>query len=108
MRYNLALIPFNNDSDKGYYNDRSPSFSQSSSNAIVLNMKVLNTLVHWYLIIDDSPNEDTEMWVVQPDIFDDGTHRLAVIHLNSIFHAAHLLPVYGNEFVPLYLDFTVS
>ena len=43
---------------------------------------------------------------MQPDI-PDKTQLASVIHLDAMFCAAHLLPVYGNEFVP-YLDFSQS
>jgi hypothetical protein len=63
-------------------------------------------LVHWYSHVGDSPNEDTGMWVVEPDYGEDGAHFVAVIHLDTIFRAAHLIPVYGDEFVPTHLSFT--
>ena len=64
------------------------------------------TLVHWYSHVDDSPNEDTGMWVVEPDRGEDGAPFASVIHLDTIFRAAHLIPVYGDEFVPTHLPFT--
>jgi hypothetical protein len=60
-------------------------------------------LVHWYSRVGDSPDDNTGMWVVGPDLLDDGQPFVSVIHLDSIFRAAHLLPVYGHEFVPTYL-----
>ena len=63
-------------------------------------------LVHWYSHASDSPDEDTGMWVVELDYGEDGAHFAAVIHLNTIFCAAHLIPVYGHEFVPTHLSFT--
>jgi len=65
-------------------------------------------LVHWYSRIGDSPDNNTGMWVVRPDVRDDETRFASVIHLDTIFRAAHLLPVYGNEFVPSYLNFSQS
>jgi len=66
-------------------------------------------LVHWYSRVGDSADKTTGMWVVKPDINpEDGTHFASVIHLNTIFRAAHLLPVYGDEFVATYLSFTQS
>jgi len=41
------------------------------------------------------------MWIVQPD--DDGSPP-SIIHLNSVVCAAHLLPVFGQEFVPTTLS----
>jgi len=63
-------------------------------------------LIHWYSRMGDFPDENTGMWVVQPDIRDDETQFASVVHLDTIFRAAHLLPVYGNKFVPSYLDFS--
>ena len=63
-------------------------------------------LVHWFSRVDDSPDEDTGMWIVKPDVADDGTHSASVIHIDMIFCAAHLMPVYGNEPVPRYLSFS--
>jgi hypothetical protein len=46
------------------------------------------------------------MWIVKPDFNDDGTHCASVIHVDAIFRAAHLMPVYGKDAVPRYLSFT--
>jgi hypothetical protein len=71
-------------------------------------MKYPCALAHWFLHVGESPDENTGMWVVEPDVLDDGTHHAAVIHLDSIFHAAHLIAIYGEEFVLNYLSFTDS
>ena len=63
-------------------------------------------LVHWFSRVDDSPDELTKMWIVKPEFNDDGTHSASVIHLDTIFRAAHLMPVYGRDAVPKYLSFT--
>ena len=65
-------------------------------------------LVHWYSIIGDFPDECTGMWVVKPNILDDGTPWTAVIHLDSIVWLAHLLPVYGEEQAPRGVKYTDS
>jgi hypothetical protein len=65
-------------------------------------------LVHWFSRIGDSADEDTGMWIVQPDLAEDGTNKAAVIHIDTIFRAAHLMPVYGDEAVPRFLSFTHS
>ena len=64
--------------------------------------------VHWYSLIGDSPDECTGMWVVEPDILDDGTPQTAVIHLDSIVWLAHLLPIYGEEQAPRGVKYTDS
>lgn len=65
-------------------------------------------LVHWFSRVGESPDDNTGMWVVQSDVLEDGTYFASVIHLDTIFHAAHLIPIYGEEFVPAYLSFTES
>ena len=55
------------------------------------------TLVHWYSLLRDSPDECTGMWIVEPNIPDDGQPWTAVIHLDSVVHLAHLLPIFGVE-----------
>ena len=57
-------------------------------------------LVHWYSLVGDSPNENTGMWVIEQDILDNRKPWTAVIHLDSILHLAHLLPVYGDKQAP--------
>jgi hypothetical protein len=57
-------------------------------------------LVEWYSRIGDAPHDNTGMWMVEPDVKADGTAFSAVIHIDSIFRAAHLIGVYGEDFVP--------
>ena len=40
------------------------------------------------------------MWMVQPDIADDGSCIMDIIHLDTVYHAAHLLPSFGDDFIP--------
>src|SRR5258708_5005935 len=56
-------------------------------------------LVQWYSCVTDEPDEDTGMWIVEPDFYPDGSQVMEVIHLNSVVHAAHLLGV-CDDFVP--------
>ena len=57
-------------------------------------------LVHWYSHIGDGPDENTGMWVVEPDRDPDGSPREAVIHLECILRGAHLIGVYGDGLLP--------
>jgi hypothetical protein len=50
-------------------------------------------LVHWFSIFGDRPDPDNGMWVVTPDYFGSAP-SLSVIHIDSIFRAAHLLPIF--------------
>jgi hypothetical protein len=55
----------------------------------------------------DSPNSNTGMWTVEPDMLDDdGEIFTSIIHLNTIVRAAQLLPVFGHEFVSRTLSFS--
>jgi hypothetical protein len=65
-------------------------------------------LVHWFSRVGDSPDEHTGMWIVRPEFAEDGTQTASVIHIDTIFRAAHLMPVFGNDPVPRYLSFTDS
>jgi len=56
-------------------------------------------LVDWFSCVDDGPNENTGMWVVEPDIQEDGTRFTSIIHLDTIVRAAQLLPVFGQGLV---------
>jgi len=55
-------------------------------------------LVHWYTLI--GCDEDTGMWMVKPDEAGDGSPVMSIIHLHSIFRAAHLLPIFGHDHIP--------
>jgi hypothetical protein len=57
-------------------------------------------------VTGDEPDEDTDMQVVRPEFTGNGRCTLAIIPLNSITRAAHLLPVYGSSFVPKNLHFS--
>jgi hypothetical protein len=57
-------------------------------------------LVHWYSRIGDSPDEDTGMWRVRQDHNADGSLSAAVLHLDSLVRAAHLIGLYGKHFIP--------
>ncbi|KAF8441008.1 hypothetical protein L210DRAFT_3612177 [Boletus edulis BED1] len=54
-------------------------------------------IVRWFDKIGDSPDEDTGMWMVRPGYLPNRSPNYAVIHLDSIYRAAHLIPVYGTD-----------
>jgi hypothetical protein len=62
-------------------------------------MKRSYTSVHWYYIGSLEPNEETGLSGVKPDFDDDGKPDLAIIHVDTIICAAHLIPVYGWQFI---------
>ncbi|KAM6495351.1 hypothetical protein JOM56_008057 [Amanita muscaria] len=53
-------------------------------------------LVHWFNTLDDAPDDDTGMWMVQPLIFD-GSPSTSVVHIRNIVRAAHLLPIFSSD-----------
>ncbi|KLO08862.1 hypothetical protein SCHPADRAFT_893538 [Schizopora paradoxa] len=67
-------------------------------------------LVHWFKRVADSPDSDTGMWVVQLEYYREGPvlrnreqperPQQSIISVDTIVRAAHLIPVYGSEFIP--------
>ncbi len=58
-------------------------------------------LVWWYILSDDAGcrDEATGMWLVERE-YRDEEPLLAVVHVDTIFRAVHLLPFFGQERVP--------
>jgi hypothetical protein len=54
-------------------------------------------LVDWFSRVGNSADPRTGMWVIEPDYTAEGAPLTAVIHLDTIIQAAHLLPVFKNE-----------
>ena len=67
-------------------------------------------LVHWFLTNGDTPDDETDMWVVQLDYLAHWKCFLEVIHLDTILRSAHLIEVLGADFLPSYpkIDSTMS
>lgn len=62
-------------------------------------------LVHWFSVFGDQPDPDNGMWIVTPDHVG-GAPNLSVIHIDSIFRAAHLLPIFDENPLPRTLNYT--
>ncbi|KIJ07272.1 hypothetical protein PAXINDRAFT_90695 [Paxillus involutus ATCC 200175] len=58
-------------------------------------------IVRWFDTVGDAPDEDTGMWMVRPAFHANHTPNIAVIHIDAIYRAAHLIPIYGRHPVPL-------
>jgi hypothetical protein len=56
-------------------------------------------LVQWFSHVSQEPDELTGMWVVRTDQSPDGQPVISVIHTDSIFRGAHLIPVFGENIV---------
>jgi hypothetical protein len=65
-------------------------------------------LVEWFLPVGDEPDDTNNMWVVEPELDENGVRTMSVIHLDSVLRAAHLIPCFGDEFLPLDFQFTDS
>ncbi|KAF8802623.1 hypothetical protein BYT27DRAFT_7306648 [Phlegmacium glaucopus] len=63
-------------------------------------------LVHWFSCVGNLPDDHTGMWVVEPDTLDTGENHTAIIHLDTIVRASHLIPVFGPQRVSRTLSFT--
>jgi hypothetical protein len=68
-----------------------------------LKKNVLYALVIWFIHSDDNPvhDDDTNMWKVSPEHDEDGQNLVQVIYINTILHGVHLLPYYGEGFLPV-------
>jgi hypothetical protein len=54
-------------------------------------------LIHWFCCVDSEPDPDIGMWIVEPEFtFDDQPH-VGIAHVDSIYRAAHLTPVYRTN-----------
>ena len=64
-------------------------------------------MIEWFTT-DDEIDDETGMWVVRPEF--KGVHgcATAIIHLDWIARAAHLIPVFGSLFVPEELHYSNS
>jgi hypothetical protein len=58
-------------------------------------------LVHWYTHVGDEPDQDTGMWMVEPELDDNNEPIVSILSLDCILRLAHLVPVYGNKTIPL-------
>ncbi|KAI6040530.1 hypothetical protein EDC04DRAFT_2867574 [Pisolithus marmoratus] len=57
-------------------------------------------VMHWFHHIGDEPDETTGMWMVCLSLNRHDKHNLTVIHVGTIFCAVHLIPMYGQDFMP--------
>ena len=64
-------------------------------------------LVHEFSKSFDDPDPYNGIWIVEPDINRDKYWVMSVIDVDSIIHAAHLLPVFrGDAAVPREINFS--
>ncbi|PIL30262.1 hypothetical protein GSI_07440 [Ganoderma sinense ZZ0214-1] len=60
-------------------------------------------LVEWFSAVGEEPDEDTGLWVIEPDLDVNGQRVLDIIHINTIFRSAHLIPIHGTHHIPPYM-----
>ncbi|KAJ7070469.1 hypothetical protein C8F01DRAFT_1206314 [Mycena amicta] len=64
-------------------------------------------LVEWFKKVGRSPDSETGMWIVEPEM--EGQRRLVtVVHLDSFLRGAHLIPVFGEAHLPIDFKHTYS
>ena len=63
-------------------------------------------LVDWFVPIAEEPDELTGMWIVVPEVDNDGRRIQSVISLESVVRGPHLIGVYGSESLPVDLHFS--
>ncbi|KIL55144.1 hypothetical protein M378DRAFT_91349, partial [Amanita muscaria Koide BX008] len=64
-------------------------------------------LVEWFTT-RRRPCPKTGMSIVDRDCGRDGSRTLEVIHIDAVIRGVHLIPVYGDGFIPLDIKFTNS
>ncbi|KAG1736223.1 hypothetical protein EDB19DRAFT_1896127 [Suillus lakei] len=52
-------------------------------------------VICWFNKVSDTADEDTGMWIVHPECSANNSPEHAIIHIDAIYRAAHLIPVYG-------------
>ena len=65
-------------------------------------------LVQQFVIVGDAPCSDTGMWIVKPKIEDNNTQVTSIIPVDSILRGAHLIGVYGEQFLPRNFSYSDS
>lgn len=54
-------------------------------------------LVQWFSTVGGEPDDATGLWMVEPGFHEDEQPYLSIIHLDSIYRAAHLMPAYRTS-----------
>ncbi|SJL14821.1 uncharacterized protein ARMOST_18292 [Armillaria ostoyae] len=64
-------------------------------------------LVRWFKKHGRHPDKKTGLWIVKPEVAQ-GHPVISVIHLDSLFRGAHIIPVYGTHSIPHRFDYAYS
>ncbi|KAI9572241.1 hypothetical protein HD554DRAFT_2203035 [Boletus coccyginus] len=60
-------------------------------------------VICWF-VRRNEPDEDTGMWIIRPGFNLHCQHDISIIHLDTMYHTAHLIPIYCGQEVPLDLQ----
>jgi len=69
-------------------------------------IKYPSALIQWYIPVSDEADEDTGLWVVEPEHDANGQRQMDVVHVRSTLRGAHLIPVYGWDHLPINIQHT--
>jgi hypothetical protein len=58
------------------------------------NLEYQCALIHWFSRVGLEPDQDTGMSMVESEFDADENPHLAIIHVDSIYRTAHLIPAY--------------
>ncbi|KIK74061.1 hypothetical protein PAXRUDRAFT_176818, partial [Paxillus rubicundulus Ve08.2h10] len=53
-------------------------------------------VVRWFVRLEE-PDPDTGMWIIHPGLNANNQPDMSIIHLDTIYCVAHLIPVYGTQ-----------
>ena len=53
--------------------------------------------IHWFDKVGEEPDELTGMWIVRLGTLPNHTPNYMIIHIDSIYRVAHLIPVYSTD-----------
>ncbi|KAI0823320.1 hypothetical protein BC628DRAFT_1325036, partial [Trametes gibbosa] len=54
-------------------------------------------VVESFSAVHNKPEPETGLWLVEPDINDDGSRMLGIVHIDTLFCSAHLIPAFGED-----------
>ncbi|KAI6035795.1 hypothetical protein EDC04DRAFT_2868768 [Pisolithus marmoratus] len=54
-------------------------------------------VVHWFDHVIDGPDTATGMWIVHPSYHMHNHQNIAIIHIDTISHVAHFIPVFASH-----------
>ncbi|OCH89900.1 hypothetical protein OBBRIDRAFT_731772 [Obba rivulosa] len=58
-------------------------------------------LVTWFTPLDNKPCPDTGMWIVTPDLDENGEREMSILHIDCFLRGAHLIAVMAEgEYIP--------